>query len=154
MELLRVFDNVSSLSGVTNILTGEEIEKINVLTGGFNFLGLDLLATPKFAGGWVLIIPILCLVTSVGSQAFMMFQKGNPMSQQQGCMKYMFLALPLLTAWIAYTVPAAVGFYWICSTVFGFVQTLIMNKFYSPDILNAKAEAAHVARLELDEKNY
>ena len=154
IELLRVFDNVSSLSGVTNILTGEEIEKINVLTGGFNFLGLDLLATPKFAGGWVLIIPILCLVTSVGSQAFMMFQKGNPMSQQQGCMKYMFLALPLLTAWIAYTVPAAVGFYWICSTVFGFVQTLIMNKFYSPDILNAKAEAAHVARLELDEKNY
>ena len=154
IELLRVFDNVSSLSGVTNILTGEEIEKINVLTGGFNFIGLDLLATPKFAGGWVLIIPILCLVTSVGSQAFMMFQKGNPMSQQQGCMKYMFLALPLLTAWIAYTVPAAVGFYWICSTVFGFVQTLIMNKFYSPDILNAKAEAAHVARLELDEKNY
>ena len=154
IELLRVFDNVSSLSGVTNILTGEEIEKINVLTGGFNFLGLDLLSTPKFAGGWVLIIPILCLVTSVGSQAFMMFQKGNPMSQQQGCMKYMFLALPLLTAWIAYTVPAAVGFYWICSTVFGFVQTLIMNKFYSPDILNAKAEAAHIARLELDEKNY
>ena len=51
-------------------------------------------------------------------------------------------------------VPAAVGFYWICSTVFGFVQTLIMNKFYSPDILNAKAEAAHIARLELDEKNY
>ena len=68
-------------------------------------------------------------------------------------MKYMFLALPLFTAWIAYTVPAAVGFYWICSTVFGFVQTLIMNKFYSPDILNAKAEAAHIARLELDEKN-
>lgn len=154
IELLRVFDNVSSLSGVTNILTGEEIEKVKILTGGFNFLGLDLLATPKFAGGWVLIIPILCLVTSVGSQAFMMFQKGNPMSQQQGCMKYMFLALPLVTAWIAYTVPAAVGFYWICSTVFGFVQTLIMNKFYSPDILNAKAEAAHIARLELDEKNY
>ena len=154
IELLRVFENVSSLDGVTSILTGDEIEKIKVLTGGFNFLGLDLLATPKFTGGWILLIPILCLVTSVGSQAFMMFQKGNPMSQQQGCMKYMFLALPLLTAWIAYTVPAAVGFYWICSTVFGFVQTLIMNKFYSPDILNAKAEAAHVARLELDEKNY
>ncbi len=153
IELLRIFDNISTQSSVTSILTGDEIEKIQMLTGGFNFLGLDLLATPKFAGGWVLLIPILCLVTSVGSQAFMMFQKGNPMSQQQGCMKYMFLALPVLTAWIAYTVPAAVGFYWICSTVFGFVQTLIMNKFYSPDILNAKAEAAHIARLELDEKN-
>lgn len=153
IELLRIFDSISTQSGVSNILTGDEIEKIKLLSGGFKFFGLDLLSTPKFAGGWILLIPILCLVTSVGSQVFMMFMKGNPMSQQQGCMKYMFIALPVLTAWIAYTVPAAVGFYWICSTVFGFVQTLIMNKFYSPDILNAKAEAAHIARLELDEKN-
>lgn len=153
IELLRIFDSISTQSGVSNILTGDEIEKIKLLSGGFEFFGLDLLSTPKFAGGWILLIPILCLVTSVGSQVFMMLMKGNPMSQQQGCMKYMFIALPVLTAWIAYTVPAAVGFYWICSTVFGFVQTLIMNKFYSPDILNAKAEAAHIARLELDEKN-
>ncbi len=153
IELLRIFDSISTQSGVTEILTGDEIEKIKMLSGGFNFLSLDLLSTPKFAGGWVLMIPILCLVTSVGSQVFMMFMKGNPMSQQQGCMKYMFIALPVLTAWIAYTVPAAVGFYWICSTVFGFIQTLIMNKFYSPDIMIAKSEAQHIARLELDEKN-
>ncbi len=153
IELLRIFDSISTQSGVTEILTGDEIEKIKMLSGGFNFLSLDLLSTPKFAGGWVLMIPILCLVTSVGSQVFMMFMKGNPMSQQQGCMKYMFIALPVLTAWIAYTVPAAVGFYWICSRVFGFIQTLIMNKFYSPDIMIAKSEAQHIARLELDEKN-
>ncbi len=153
IELIRVFDKISTQEAVTNILTGDEIEKISLLSGGFNFFGLDLLSTPKFAGGWILIIPILCLVTSVGSQVFMMFMKGNPMSQQQGCMKYMFIALPVLTAWIAYTVPAAVGFYWICSTVFGFIQSLIMNKFYSPDLLNAKLEAQHIARLELDEKN-
>lgn len=153
IELLRIFDSISANKGVTDILTGDEIEKVQMLSGGFNFLGLDLLSTPKFAGGWVLLIPILCLVTSVGSQVFMMFMKGNPMSQQQGCMKYMFIFLPVLTAWIAYTVPAAVGFYWICSTVFGFIQSLIMNKFYSPDVLVAKSEAAHIARLELDEKN-
>ncbi len=151
IELLRIFDKISTQSGVTEILTGDEIEKIKLLTGGFNFLGLDLLSTPKFVGGIILIIPILCLVTSVGSQVFTMFMKGNPMSQQQGCMKYMFIALPVLTAWIAYTVPSAVGFYWICSTVFGFIQTLIMNKFYSPDIMNAKTEAEHIARLELEE---
>ncbi|MBE6824480.1 MAG: YidC/Oxa1 family membrane protein insertase [Ruminococcaceae bacterium] len=153
IELIRIFDKISTQEAVTEILTGDEIEKISLLSGGFNFFGLDLLSTPKFAGGWILIIPILCLVTSVGSQVFMMFMKGNPMSQQQGCMKYMFIALPVLTAWIAYTVPAAVGFYWICSTVFGFVQTLIMNKFYSPDLMNAKMEAQHIARLELEEKN-
>ena len=153
IDLLRIFNNISDHSAVKEILTGDEIEKIQSLTGGFNFMGLDLLSTPKVVGGWLLLIPILCLVTSVGTQIFTMFMKGNPMSNQQGCMKYMFIALPMFTAWIAYTVPAAVGFYWIWSTLFGFVQTLIMNKFYSPDQVNAKAEAAHIARLELEEKN-
>ena len=153
IDLLRIFNNISDHSAVKDILTGDEIEKIQSLTGGFNVLGLDLLGTPKVVGGWLLLIPILCLVTSVGTQIITMTMKGNPMANQQGCMKYMFIALPMFTAWIAYTVPAAVGFYWIWSTLFGFAQTLIMNKFYSPDQVNAKAEAAHIARLELEEKN-
>ena len=153
IDLLRIFNSISDHSAVKDILTGDEIEKIQSLTGGFNVLGLDLLGTPKIVGGWLLLIPILCLVTSVGTQIITMSLKGNPMANQQGCMKYMFIALPMFTAWIAYTVPAAVGFYWIWSTLFGFIQTLIMNKFYSPDQVNAKAEAAHIARLELEEKN-
>lgn len=152
IDLLRIFNSVADHSGVQEILTGDEIEKIQLLSGGFNVLGLDLLSTPKVVGSWLLLIPILVFVTSIGSQVFTMFMKGNPMNNQQGCMKYMFLALPLLTVWISYTVPAAVGFYWICSTVFGFIQTLIMNKFYSPDLVNAYAEAQHIARLELEEK--
>lgn len=153
IDLLRIFNSISDHSAVKDILTGDEIEKIQSLTGGFNVLGLDLLGTPKVVGGWLLLIPILCLVTSVGTQIITMTMKGNPMANQQGCMKYMFIALPMFTAWIAYTVPAAVGFYWIWSTLFGFAQTLVMNKFYSPDQVNAKAEAAHIARLELEEKN-
>ncbi|MBQ6626764.1 MAG: YidC/Oxa1 family membrane protein insertase [Ruminococcus sp.] len=153
IDLLRIFNKISDHSAVQEILTGDEIEKIQSLSGGFNVFGIDLLSTPKVVGGWLLLIPILCLVTSVGSQIYTMFMKGNPMSNQQGCMKWMFIALPLFTAYIAYTVPAAVGFYWIWSTIFGFIQTLIMNKFYSPELVNAKAEAQHIARLELDEKN-
>lgn len=153
IDLLRIFNSISDHSAVKDILTGDEIEKIQSLTGGFNVLGLDLLGTPKVVGGFLLLIPILCLVTSVGTQIITMTMKGNPMANQQGCMKYMFIALPMFTAWIAYTVPAAVGFYWIWSTLFGFAQTLVMNKFYSPDQVNAKAEAAHIARLELEEKN-
>ncbi len=149
--VLRIFNSIADHQAVTGILTGDEIAKIESLSKGFNFLGLDLLGTPKTDMGWLILIPVLCLVTSVGSQVFMMFQKGSPMQNQQGCMKYMFIALPLLTAYIAYTVPAAVGFYWICSTVFGFVQTLIMNKYFSADVLNAKSEAAHISRLELQE---
>ena len=66
-------------------------------------------------------------------------------------MKVMFILLPLMTAYFAYIVPCAVGFYWIWSNIFGFVQTLIMNKFYTPELINARSEAEHIARLEIEE---
>ena len=153
IDILGLFDKVSSQEGVTNILTGDEIDKISSFSSGFDFAGINLLETPKVAGGILFLIPILCFVTSIGTQLFTMYMKGSPMKNQQGCMKYMMIALPLFTAWIAYTVPAAVGFYWICSNLLGFVQTIVMNKFYSPDLINAKSEAAHIARLELEEAN-
>ena len=77
--------------------------------------------------------------------------QGNPMQGQQGCMKYMMLLLPLITVYISYIVPGAVGFYWVWSTIFGFVQTLLINKFYSAAHMTARAEAEHVALLELKE---
>ena len=153
IDILGLFDKVSSQEGVTNILTGDEIDKISSFSSGFDFAGINLLETPKVAGGILFLIPILCFVTSIGTQLFTMYMKGSPMKNQQGCMKYMMIALPLFTAWIAYTVPAAVGFYWICSTLLGFVQTIVMNKFSSPDLINANSEAAHIARLELEEAN-
>lgn len=148
----EIFNMIRNNSTVTGLLSGNDIEKIKELSGGFKFLGLDLLSTPKNYGfSWLLIIPVLCLVTSIGSQIFMMRMNGNPMQNQQGCMKYMMLFLPVFSAWLAYTVPAAVGFYWICSTVFGFIQSIIMSRFYSPAMLTAKAEAQHVALLEIEE---
>lgn len=152
ISILGVFNKVSSDEKVISIL-GDDFDKLSSFSDGFNFLGIDLLGTPKVDGGILYIIPILCLVTSVGSQIFMMYMKGSPMSSQQGCMKFMFIALPLMTAYFALIAPAAVGFYWICSNIFGFVQTIIMNKFFSPELLTAKSEAQHVARLELEEAN-
>ncbi len=151
IDVLRLFEKVKDVDGISDILTVSEIEKISSFSNGFNFFGIDLLSTPKVAGGWVLLIPILCLVTSIGTQIFTMYMKGSPMQNQQGCMKFMLIALPLFTAWIAYTVPAAVGFYWIWSNLFGFVQTIIMNKCYSPELITAKSEAEHIARLEIEE---
>lgn len=159
IDVLRLFHNPDTLALITarNEITGAvstaDIMKISNLSDGFNFLGLDLLSTPRTEGffSWAMLIPVLCLVTSIGSQIFTMRTSGSAMNNQQGCMKYMLLALPLLTAYIAYTVPCAVGFYWVCSTVMGFIQTVFMNKFYSPAQVLAKGEAAHVALLEQKE---
>ena len=66
-------------------------------------------------------------------------------------MKVMMIGLPLLSAYIAFSVPAAVGFYWICSSVFSLIQAIIMGKFYGPDMTIARNEAQHVALLEQQE---
>ena len=154
MNALHLFTNPDNVNILINQgLPAKEIHAIHNLAGGFNFLGLDLLSIPKETGftSAIIIIPILCLVTSLGSQLLTMRMQGNPMQSQQGCMKYMMLLLPLITVYISYIVPGAVGFYWIWSTIFGFVQTLLINKFYSAAHMTARAEAEHVALLELKE---
>ena len=53
----------------------------------------------------------------------------------------MMYAMPLLSLWIAFTVPAGAGFYWTISYVFGIIQTLALNKLYNPIKLREQAEA-------------
>ena len=161
MDILRLFNNTSSMEllttqgkGIGSILTAAQISEIQNLAGGFNFLGLNLLDIPNsFAvfSNIIIIIPILVLVSSIGSQIATMRIQGNMMNQQQGCMKYMMLGLPLISVYISYMVPGAVGFYWIWSTLIGFAQTLIIGKFYSPASITAMNEAQHVALMEQKE---
>lgn len=154
MNALKLFTNPDNISMLTQQgLPAKELTEIHNLAGGFNFLGLDLLSIPQTKGftSAIIIIPILCLVTSLGSQILTTRLNGNPMQNQQGCMKYMLYLLPLITVYISYIVPGAVGFYWIWSTIFGFVQTVLISKFYSAAHMNAKAEAEHIALMELKE---
>lgn len=129
-----------------------DIISISDYASSFNFLGLNLLGKPSDGMSVLIIIPILCFVTSFASQIVTMIIQGT-LKQQQGCMLVMFLTLPLMSAYIAYTVPAAVGFYWVISTITGFVQTLVLQKFYSAKHMLAKQEAQRVALLREQEKN-
>ena len=159
IEIVRHF---SDLRPYLTMFNDAELANIQSLSQGFNFLGLNLLGTPTVGGGnpfqmiismfqtnlWL--IPVLCLVSSLFTQVITMrLQPG--MQQQQGCMKGMLYGMPLISAGFALTVPAAVGFYWIISTLTSLVQVVIMHIFYSPAQLTAKAEAQRIALLELEE---
>ena len=87
------------------------------------------------------LIPVLCFVTSVVSMIIMQKLNGTEM---KGCMFIFILLMPLFTAWIAFNVPGAVGFYWIASTVLGFVQSLILNIYYNASIIEARDEGRRV----------
>ena len=135
------------------LFSSADADKINEFGNGFNFLGLDLLATPSQSSfqSMMWLIPVLSFVTSVASMFIMQKLNGTKM---QGCMVLMIFLMPLFTAWIAYSVPGAVGFYWITSTVLGFFQSLVMNKFYSPSIMEAKAEAQRIVLRREQEAKY
>ena len=83
----------------------------------------------------IIIIPILCFITSLGSSIIstMIQKKNNPAQAQQArSMMIMMLMMPLFSTYISFIVPAAVGFYWIISNLIAIVQQLVMAKFFPP----------------------
>ena len=151
IDIINISQTQEGVSYLSQFFTDTDIFKIKEFSQGFNFLGLDLLGKPNegFSNLWL--IPALCFITSFGTQLYTMKYQGA-MQQQQGCMKYMLLGLPLFSAFISYSVPAAVGLYWIFNTVLGFGQSVVMKKYYSAELIGAKEEAAHIALLEIEEK--
>ena len=130
-------------------VTQETLDKLDRLSSNMQFAGLDLGETPGFAFP-LLIIPILSLLMSLAQTVISQIiqNKTNPeLAQQQGCAKYMLLVMPLFSLYIAFQVPAGVGFYWTVSYVFGIVQSLVIYKFWPNDKLKEQA------RIELEKKS-
>lgn len=109
---------------------------IEELKRSFVLFGLDLTQSPsisEFSAIWI--IPILSGVLSfLTSFISLRRQKQtnpemarNPMN---GCMTF---GMPLFSLYIAFSVPAGVGFYWACSNLVALLQTIFVNKYYSPD---------------------
>ena len=69
----------------------------------------------------------------------------------KGWMKVMMYALPLMSVYWSYIFPAAVGLYWVISSLAGFLQTLITNKFFSINHMTAMSEARRAAALMQEE---
>ena len=60
-------------------------------------------------------------------------------------MKVIIYVLPLFSAWIAYSVPTAVSFYWIISALISLLQSIVVSKVFSPAHMTANSEARHAA---------
>ena len=151
MQIVRYFEE---LKPHLTMFNDSQLSELETFSQSFNFAGIDLLATPQGSSFSTMlwIIPVLCLASAWLQQFYM--NKTNPaMQQQQGCMKYTMYLLPLMTVWFAYTMPAAIGFYWVISQITGFVQTIIIHKFYGPAVLTANQEAERaVLRLSQEQE--
>ena len=129
------------------VLNSAAKENLAELYDNLNFLGIKLGQVPKDNMGFpMLLVPIVSFIMSF-LQTFIttkITEKSNPAQAAMtgmGAMKVMMYVMPLLSLWIAFTVPAGAGFYWTISYVFGIIQTLVLNKLYNPAKLREQAEA-------------
>ena len=143
----------SAIKDNLDCFTDADITKIETFAEGFKLFGMNLLDAPNTHGIFSLYIlfPVLCFVTSFGTSFVTMRMNGASLKGQQGCMNSMFLMMPIMSAWIAYTVPSAMGLYWIYSSIIGFISTIILNKFYNAESMTALDEARRIALLEAEE---
>lgn len=134
---------------------GAEIAKIREFD--FSVFGIDLGVIPGevykadgINGATILIlaIPVLSgltsLLTSILTQARQ--KKNNPQMENQQMMGCMMLSMPLMSLWFTWSMPTAMGMYWILSNILAFVQTLVLGHIYAP--------RKTIAKLMVDETIY
>lgn len=136
----------------------------------FNFLGIDLSATPQFTQLNILwLIPILsggtALLSSLVMQKLQKVQnpnmQNNQSAQMNSTMNTMLILMPLMSVWIAFTLPASMGVYWTVNNIFTIIQefglTWYILKFDKAEDdektkERKRREAAHQQRLAEQEE--
>ena len=133
------------------------VDQMVTMKSDFKFFGDTLLDQPWVKGSGFNSINILWLIPLIScATAFLSSlitsrmmkttqqQDGQP---GQGCMTVVTLvAMPLFSLYISFTVPGAVGVYWICSNIIAVLQTVVMNKIYNPAVIRAQAYEEDAAR--------
>lgn len=129
----------------------------------FGFLGMDLSQTPQLnalfrllmgsAQGLTAQIMILWIIPILsGLSSFASMKLSQAMSPQQAPqrdangeekpnpMKSMNLFMPFISAWFAFTLPAAIGLYWVVSNLLQMAQQVVLNKVIKIDVTEEQIE--------------
>lgn len=136
----------------------------NILVLNFDFLGIDLSQTPDLWSivglitgnipenfGWSTVgLWLIAILSGVSAYASSKISQAlQPQQQPQvdengvekaNPMKTMMIIMPIFSAWIAFTLPAAIGFYWVLSNVIQIIQQVVITKFASVDISDEEIE--------------
>jgi YidC/Oxa1 family membrane protein insertase len=118
-----------------------------------NFLGINLGAIPAWNPSdymnsdvsihsfLLLLIPVLSALTSyISAKHSMQATPQTSGDQMQSSMqKNMLLMSPAMSGFIAFTVPAGLGLYWIIGNVYQIAQQIFMNRFVIKKSLDSSA---------------
>ena len=120
----------------------------------FSFLGLNMGAKPEWnfftqvdwgtVSSWLpalglFLIPLISAFLSwLSMKVSNMSNPPDPQAQAQ--MKTMNIVMPLMSIWICFVMPAALGVYWIANSLFGMARDYSMTKYYMKKLDKEDAE--------------
>lgn len=116
------------------------LEQVTEFSDKFTILGVNLGITPditpevwNFQSIVLFLIPFASGLIQLITTIHMLHKqkKDNPDMPSMGCMNVMMYLMPVMSVWIAFEVPAGVGFYWIWSSLFSFIITLALNVYFT-----------------------
>ena len=149
---IEMYGQVSEIDPTASAYSLQQSDKDNMaeLNDKLEFLGIPLGKDPASDLGWpMILIPILAFVFSMAQTLISMkTMDTSAAGGNSGCMKATFFIMPIFSIVLVFTVPAGAGFYWTISYAFGILQTLLLNKVYSPAKLRAQAEAEYNERMK------
>lgn len=124
------------------------VPEVTEFSGTFTLGNVNLSETPSTkpsenSNFFLFMIPILSglmqLVFTIYNQR--MQKKRNPDMPSMGTMNAMLYIMPLFSVWLAFTVPAGVGFYWLCSSAFSFLQSIVLFAWFNEERIEKIGEA-------------
>ena len=144
VKILRPIELIPYIEqGMVDTIKPEVLDNIN-----FNFFGINLTQQPHFSLDFskaelIWIIPFMAfaaqMLSSIVSLKIQKIQ--NPDAPN---MSGMMLTMPLISLFIGFGFPGALGFYWACSAIVGgAIQTIISLKF-GPNVMIAKEQTKEV----------
>lgn len=172
-------DKIADLAGKFGIaMDNARMAEIAIAKAGdlidFSFFGLDLSGAPSLGTPSLLwLIPITAaLTTFLSSKVTTAMNKpakkeedakpkrvlsAEPSANKdntdstQSMTKSMNVMMPIMTLWITFTVPAALGLYWTISNLISMLQQIVLNKIYGPkykEEVDAKEQEKELIRKE------
>ena len=129
----------------------------------YSFLGLDLSQQPNFRfwqystengtlwSQWGLfLIPVIAALLSYAQSKIS--TAGSPQDPQTASTsKTMLLMMPLMSLWIGFVMPGALGLYWIATSVFQIIQDYVLTKIYTKQLDAEDAERNARLQAKADE---
>ena len=122
----------------------------------YSFIGLNMGQQPSFKiwtfdwsnkAVWLpalglFLIPIISALLSWLSMKISTSMTPQPAGNQQAAAtnKTMMLMMPLVSLWICYTMPAALGIYWIVNSILGILRDVSLTKVFNKQLDKLYAE--------------